>query len=268
MHKMNISNKALQTIVEGFPMGIMVVNAKHIITEVNIHGAALLEYTPEEMIGTDLSDYVVSGSESAHREATSDFLTGEIHPLRELTPAKTHGLSKSGRHVNLDIQIQKLDDDSAYAVFHDPIAYAPMDNLTNTLSREQFYPAMHNLSGEYSLLFIDLNKFKPVNDNYGHLTGDLVLKTVSRRIQNMLRDTDIFCRFGGDEFIVVVPGNIASGETVRKKIEKLVSDPIKTREHIIEISCSVGVSISSETDSIDKLIDLADERMYHSKSLA
>lgn len=262
---MKTSNKALRMIVDNCPFGIMVVNGGHIITDVNTHGARILEYTPEEMIGTDLSLYVAGAVD--HHMQSEQFIHDDEYQMRSLIPARTHALSKSGRAVELCIQIQKIDDDCAYAIFHDPVEYTPRDPLTNALPRVQFFAAIDKMQDTaYSLLFIDLNKFKEVNDNLGHRTGDMVLQTTAKRIANVLRDSDLFCRYGGDEFVIaVVSKSPTAGEIVRKKIEKLVREPIRSREHTINISCSVGVAQSSEAADIDQLIHIADERMYQEK---
>lgn len=213
------------------PVGAAVILGDEIYN-INPRGAALLEYTPEEMIGSSVREFFNNNT----------------------------GISKSGRRIHLDIKMQ--DSESGYYTL---IVFETRDALTDAMTREQFFDALQNLDGKYSLLFIDLNKFKSVNDTLGHLTGDLVLQTVSRRIQGMLRNSDLFCRYGGDEFLVAIPGEPYASSIVRDKIKEEALKPIQAGNNTVNISCSVGLALSTEADNINGLIEIADRRMYEEK---
>lgn len=260
----NLNCEMMGEILRTTEMGVMVVNCEHHIVDINPHGAGFFEYEPDEMIGTDLADYVV-GNEH-HGEQVESYVNGEKNVMQgAYTHGRVFGLTKSGRHVSLSVKIERMNNGFAYATFFDPAEFTSGDTLTNALTRDQFFSEIAKMNEDYSLLFIDLNKFKMVNDTMGHLVGDFVLKTVSKRVLNVLRDTDIFCRYGGDEFIIVIPGKADSAKVVAKKIKKLCKEPIRVREHSVGISCSVGIVLSTEADNIDDLIHLADQRMYEEK---
>ena len=119
-----------------------------------------------------------------------------------------------------------------------------------------------------AVLFIDLDRFKPINDQYGHAAGDELLRQVARRLENSLRDEDTVARLGGDEFIAVLPDlQIADFPSrVAEKIVSVLSEPHRLGAHIVDVSCSVGVSLFPvDGDTPGKLIAAADAAMYGAK---
>ncbi len=141
------------------------------------------------------------------------------------------------------------------------------------LAEDRFQQSLAHVtrSGELvGLLFIDLDHFKPVNDNLGHDIGDLLLKEVASRISTVVRKRDSVCRIGGDEFVVIIEANneqSSIGDIANKILETLKS-PFFILSHKIEISASIGVALSPndgvEFDELSKKADLA---MYKSKAL-
>ncbi len=121
------------------------------------------------------------------------------------------------------------------------------------------------------VIYIDLDDFKPVNDNYGHEVGDAILKAVSYKIKGCVRYDDIVFRLGGDEFLILLNlTNISDKretlKTICKKMHLEVSRPIKTHEHEIMIGLSAGCALYPENGgSLTELINLADRAMYTSK---
>ena len=119
-----------------------------------------------------------------------------------------------------------------------------------------------------ALLFIDLDKFKPVNDNYGHAVGDQMLQEVARRLSASVRASDTIGRIGGDEFLVLLPGAI--GETgaiqVSEKILKALRDPFMIDHVVLFISSTIGIALFPEhgPDGII-LTGNADKAMYNAK---
>ncbi len=119
-----------------------------------------------------------------------------------------------------------------------------------------------------ALLFIDLDRFKFVNDTMGHEAGDTVLKTVASRIRDCLRDSDTVARLGGDEFIVLVANldHAVSAAPVANKIVESVAQPIMMGTNAATVSPSIGIALFPEdTDDTDELMRYADAAMYQAK---
>lgn len=120
-----------------------------------------------------------------------------------------------------------------------------------------------------ALLFIDLDKFKPVNDTYGHAYGDLLLKEVSRRLQSCMRESDTASRLGGDEFVALLSGVEDDEATLRvaDKILNRITEPYEIAGHTFHISASIGAAVYPDDGSDGKsLIKSADMAMYTAKN--
>lgn len=153
-----------------------------------------------------------------------------------------------------------------------------IDDLTGLYNTRYFEIIISNeirraerFRSEFTLLFIDLDGFKPINDQYGHLAGSQVLKQVAQLIRETVREVDIPIRFGGDEFIVMLIGASCEmgamvAERVRSRIDEY-SFPIGDG-HVAHVTCSIGVA-SFPKHGRDKhtLTKIADESMYDSKRM-
>jgi diguanylate cyclase len=122
--------------------------------------------------------------------------------------------------------------------------------------------------GSIHLIMADLDFFKKVNDQYGHLTGDEVLKGVASRIRQSLRGTDMVGRYGGEEFIILLINKsekqaVQIAERIRNHV---VSSPIKANDTKINISLSQGLAMAVADDSVESLIERADQALYEAKA--
>ena len=151
--------------------------------------------------------------------------------------------------------------------------YDPLTGLPNReLLRDRMEQAIHSASrlekAFLGILFVDLDRFKKVNDTYGHAAGDAVLVEVASRLRGCLRESDTVARLGGDEFVVLICNLRDTEETaiVAERILDACSRPILIGDNIVEISASIGVA-AWPTDglAVDELLHNADMAMYSSK---
>jgi diguanylate cyclase (GGDEF)-like protein len=149
------------------------------------------------------------------------------------------------------------------------------DDLTELLNRRGFAIAAARLLGQavrykraLSVLMIDSDNLKEVNDKYGHKAGDRLLIKLVRSIQTQLRDTDIMARYGGDEFVVLLPEATANGALdVAERIRESVSSMILEFDgDFIKITVSMGIAtFPDDGHTLDGLVDIADKGMYKAK---
>ncbi|MFT5707850.1 MAG: diguanylate cyclase (GGDEF)-like protein [Oceanospirillaceae bacterium] len=152
---------------------------------------------------------------------------------------------------------------------------ATTDSLTGLFVRRYFnekanaeFTRCHRYKGVFSLLIIDIDDFKLINDKHGHSCGDTILSTFSQKLKENLRGTDIVARWGGEEFIVLIPQG--SSELCASLSEKLIKLPQNTKvfagDKVISFTISIGgVTLNDEDDSVEKLIDRADQLLYKAK---
>ena len=123
--------------------------------------------------------------------------------------------------------------------------------------------------GRFVLLYLDLNDFKLVNDQYGHKKGDLVLTTIAHRLREALRDSDMVSRVGGDEFVVILPDPPSDNGMIKviDKIRQAISQPIDIdQQSNVSVGISIGMSIYPDDGlTADTLLKKADLAMYQDK---
>ncbi|MUH97542.1 diguanylate cyclase [Aliivibrio fischeri] len=150
------------------------------------------------------------------------------------------------------------------------------DELTHLPNRRYFMYTLNTLfmkakkkNKSFVLVNLDLNKFKRINDTYGHAAGDAVLKDVATRIVSLLRSNDVVARVGGDEFLILLPRVHKKDdiELIMEKIEMCISSsPVKFKEWEIRVETSIGYALYlEEMKSPDELLHQADQNMYLNK---
>jgi len=126
----------------------------------------------------------------------------------------------------------------------------------------------HRNNTKFAIMMLDLDGFKQVNDAHGHTAGDELLCIVGRRLQSSVRESDTVARFGGDEFVFILPDISHSGDAAQlaQKMRNVIKQQCIISDHEIEIDASTGVSVyPDDSTNLEELLDLADARMYKNK---
>lgn len=213
---------------------------------------------------TILAGEVWRGEMIDRRKDGSFFAVDEIiTPLLDSQGAITHFIA-----IQHDITRQKRESEREHH-----LAYH--DVLTDLPNRALFLGALKNaiLNAErtqemFATLFLDLDRFKPVNDTLGHSVGDHLLAAVAERLRTAIRQTDTVARIGGDEFAILLDElpDKAVVTTLAKKLCDVLSQPFVLRGQKISISASIGIAIyPADGDDLDTLLFNADKAMYQAK---
>ncbi|MBI5430454.1 MAG: diguanylate cyclase [Nitrosomonadales bacterium] len=170
--------------------------------------------------------------------------------------------------ISTDITERKdIEEHMQHMAQYDALTHLPNRALFNDRLQQAIAAASRNRA-RLALMFIDLDRFKPVNDTYGHGVGDLLLGEVALRIQDCLRESDTAARIGGDEFVILLPAVEAEQDAgkVGEKIRLALNQPFELAGHTLQIGSSIGVAVYPEHGSEEKrLVKSADIAMYHAK---
>ena len=167
----------------------------------------------------------------------------------------------------LENMLKKQKETLSHLAHHDTLTGLPNRNLlTDRLSKAiALAKRDHTI---FALFFIDLDRFKEINDSLGHTVGDEVLKEVSKRFQAIMRKTDTLARLGGDEFTIIME-SLKEGQDASRLAEKLLdilAKPINIQDHTLYLSCSIGISLyPGDGESAEDLLKYADAAMYRAK---
>ena len=276
---------------------LAVLNAQGVIVTVNeawqqTHGTSgATEAALVAAVGTDYlavcdeaSDHTVSDDGRSAADGIRAVLAGLVPRVYleypQHTPTQTHWCSMSvtplaqgadnGAVVSLEDITERVvaHQQIRELAFYDPLTGLPNRRLvSDRLSQEMARAKRAQL--RLALLFIDLDKFKPINDILGHATGDWLLQAVAKRLLQCLRTTDTAGRLGGDEFIALLPGLIEVDDAlaIAEKIRHALAQEFLTEQALsLQISCSVGVAIFPDHGHTEiALLRLGDEAMYRAK---
>ncbi len=228
-------------------------------------GRHILEFIPPDQVER-VQAVMRSGAETTYESAILDHAGQRIDV--ELI---VRSLLRNGERLRMAIVRDIRDRRSAQARIHYLAHHDPLTGLPN---RSTFVGQVETLLGAgngapLALLFVDLDNFKRVNDSLGHLAGDELLRTVAARITAALRGTDLVGRFGGDEFMVLLPEPMSRPqvEEVARKLLAAIHQPIVLERRRIAISASIGIAIfPGDGRRAVELLEHADSAMYLAKT--
>jgi len=167
-----------------------------------------------------------------------------------------------------DISPHKVNEERLkHLATHDPLTGLPNRTEFERCCREAMARARRQ-GHRLAVLYIDLDNFKPVNDTYGHEAGDELLRVLGARIQQMMRETDIVARIGGDEFSVLLTDldDVSRSYIVACKLIDMLSQPVASQRGMHTVGASIGISTyPDDGNDPQKLLRLADAAMYRVK---
>ncbi len=280
------SEERYRTILENIEDGYYEVELAGNMTFFNNSLCRHLGYPKDELEGTNFGEYMdEANAKKVFQTFNRTFKTGksarsfdwkfirkdcsEAYAEISVTLIKnSEGDGTGFRGIARDVtERKKFEEELAYLAYHDSLTglynrKAFLEKLKETLIFAKRY------QNERSVFYIDLDKFKEVNDMYGHETGDKLLKEVADRLKISVRETDHVCRFGGDEFTIILNNtNESYPERVARRIMEKISEPYYIDNHKIDfITPSIGISTYPKNGhDVDTLINCADTAMYKAK---
>lgn len=286
------NEKLYHTILDNLYDGVYFVDRERRITYWNKGAERITGYSAAEVIGSRCSDNILM-----HVDAHGTLLCRDLCPLAATMldgserTADVYLQHKNGHRVSVNVRISPLRSEQGeitggVEVFTDnsqklsaiarmeafeKLAY--LDALTGTANRRFAEITLHARYEEFKrygwtfgLIFIDIDRFKSVNDEHGHAAGDEVLKMVAKTLMNSARTFDVVARWGGDEFIAVI-ANVDREQLVAaaNRFRTLVEQSSRASGPVRQVTVSVGATLVRSYDSEESVLERSDRLMYQSK---
>lgn len=271
---------------ENGPTGLLLIDSNGVIIKANIAFGTMISQYPTDLVGTELIWLIHPDDRETHMRMTNSVFNHMSRVEYEVRFIEREGkvswgsvsvseMPTSDGQNYLVYQIEDISDRKTseqrlqYLAVHDPLT-----NLANrTYIIERLDEALRIASSQQEtlgVLFIDLDRFKVINDSLGHAVGDQVIQTISQRLKNTVGERGIVARFGGDEFVVLIGPPTTESQThlIAEEILTEVIQPFELEDGETYISCSIGVLISDgQNHDPQSLLRDADSAMYRAKEL-
>ncbi|HAG93076.1 MAG: diguanylate cyclase [Pseudomonadales bacterium] len=281
--KMEAQIQLSATVLEASRDGILICNQQRNIITTNASYRKMTGFTNTELVGTKACFYRTSDQDEAQKiesklqqrhywqdDTEIPLANGNLLPVRASIATVTGDDGQFSHYVAVfsDISARRDLEENLKNMAH-------FDHLTGLANRILFSDRLctaisraHRHKTQCALLFIDLDKFKPVNDQYGHAIGDELLKQVALRLSSSSRESDTVGRLGGDEFVMIVEdlNDPDYATQIAEKIAHQLQQPFTVNEQPITVGCSIGIAVYPIDGKDDvELIRAADIAMYAAK---
>ncbi len=283
--ELNEKNEQLTRIFESTIEGIMITDTNGQIQSVNPAFSLITGYSAKDVIGiapgilkSDRHDGVFFDSlwqallqhGQWEGEIWNKRKNGEVYPQWLTLTAIMDNEGKPSQYVGLfnDITAQKENEERIrYQAYHDALTGLPNRLLFNDRLLLALAQA-RRLDEQVAIMFIDLDRFKNINDSLGHSVGDQLLQGMAKRLEQCTRDEDTVARMGGDEFTVMLPRikHLSDVDQVARKALEGLSQPLRVEGHELVVTASIGISLyPGDGEQAEVLMKNADSAMYRAK---
>jgi diguanylate cyclase (GGDEF)-like protein/PAS domain S-box-containing protein len=276
------SETRLRKLFEAIPEAVMVHDEEGTILHINDVGAKRLEWTVEDLAGRNLREIV--------KPENAAVISDHVRKARTdgSCSFETTYISRTGRHIVAEVnerpielegkgvilsvarditERKRAEQQLAHMATHDALTGLPNRVLFNDRLTLALAQAQRNQQ-KLTVMLLDLDRFKDINDTLGHSVGDQLLHLVSKRLRRLLRKSDTLGRMGGDEFLFLVPGiaRLDNATEVARKILESFHKPFLVEDHELHTTASIGVTIYPDDGAdADTLLKNADIAMYSAK---
>ena len=278
------SQQEFATLFKNSPEAMVYIDEKGTILKINPRFSELFGYTLKEIEGSNIDEGIIHPADKIEEgkmlkkgllNGPTNFETirkkkdGTLFPVYlSISHIVIGGKREGGIGIYIDISEKKQMEEQLKKL-------ARVDSLTGCYNRRYALELLdrqlklsHRSKSPLLLAFLDIDGFKAINDNFGHDEGDKVLKETTDLFKSTLREVDIICRTGGDEFLLIFPGSsLKEISLIRSRLQKNLSQLNKTIKKNYSIKFSMGFSeyLSDKPETVDELIRIADQRMYEEK---
>ncbi|MBL0141773.1 MAG: EAL domain-containing protein [Betaproteobacteria bacterium] len=281
-----LSAQKLRMHVERTPLAVIEWNREHSVTAWNPAAEAIFGFPEREAIGRSATQLIVPAANAAAVEA----MWMELAQTRDGTKVAFENVTRAGNSIHCEWYNTPLVDPGGrvvgfaslvqdvterlntertihYMAHHDALTGLPNRRLMQDRLNQAIMQARRK-QRHVAVLFLDLDRFKLLNDTLGHESGDYILKDVARRITACVREIDTVSREGGDEFVVIVPDleHPENAQVVADKILREFAKPVEISGQKIHITTSIGISYyPNDSTDVNHLLKHADSAMYQAK---
>ncbi len=291
---LNVSYQQLQkeknrfiTLVEGISEALVAVNSEGTIHTVNASAVEMFGYPRDELIGQKVELLVPEGKQTLHEQYRQHFMqapeTREMGRGRHLSARH-----KGGQTFPVEIGLSAVDSAEGFSIIALVTditermatekllkAEALTDPLTGLFNRRAFQNHLDAEEGRfergsapYTIVMGDIDHFKKINDTYGHDIGDEILRRIAELLTDFTRQSDIPARWGGEEFILLLPETLCAGgqiltEKLRADVEAL--EITVSTGAVLSVTMSLGLAVRGREDTPERVISRADTQLYEAK---
>lgn len=281
MSSVELANTWAKDMIVSLPLGVLLVSSVDgRLVYANPKAAQVFGYAQDELTNLIIEDLIPAQYREAHQAYRQRF-SACPRPIAMNSGRVLDGLKKSGASIQLQMGITPIDHDMTMLSFiemsNDIIKPATSNDaltgLANRHSFESLSEGMRRLAirnrKNIAIAFLDLNQFKPVNDQYGHKVGDALIMQIANTLTRHVRASDVVARVGGDEFIICLY-DMASVDQLAHYLNALglnISAIKNVMGQKINISASIGAVLTDHAEkfSINEMVHLADQNMYRAK---